>query len=323
MRAYRYTGEYQEGYSELIYLRSSYVSPETGRFQTRDTWQGDYSRPGSLNKWSYVEANPANLKDPSGHDPWWCSDMPDPRNCGTVPPHTGKTVYLTFDDGPDYNGNTVEVAATLRQKNVSATFFVNGDNWAPIDVICTQPNGVGVNPNFGIDPKAKQVKVIYDLGHAIGLHGWTHNYWNANDPTEGLRREIAALQGMGVTPSKLLRAPGGPGYWPSVLIKGFEDWYYYNWDADSCDSNPCGFGGTVAASPSDVVKNIWGHLETKGFPDEAIVLLHAVKFPATTGAIVNPQNESEDLIAKLRTRYDHFGVLPRNKDWNRRGQLLP
>jgi len=63
---YGYTNEYQDSYIKLIYLRSRFYSPETGRFQTRDTWQGDYNRPGSLNRWSYVEGNPVNLLDPWG-----------------------------------------------------------------------------------------------------------------------------------------------------------------------------------------------------------------------------------------------------------------
>jgi hypothetical protein len=41
-------------------------SPSIGRFLTRDTWQGDYNRPMSLNKWNYVEGNPVNRTDPSG-----------------------------------------------------------------------------------------------------------------------------------------------------------------------------------------------------------------------------------------------------------------
>jgi hypothetical protein len=41
-------------------------STETGRFLTRDVWQGDYNRPLSLNKWNYVEGNPINRTDPSG-----------------------------------------------------------------------------------------------------------------------------------------------------------------------------------------------------------------------------------------------------------------
>ena len=38
-----------------------------GRFLTKDTWDGDFNRPSSLNKWSYVEGNPINYTDPSGH----------------------------------------------------------------------------------------------------------------------------------------------------------------------------------------------------------------------------------------------------------------
>ena len=41
--------------------------PQTGRFQTKDSWQGDYSRPLSLNRWMYVEGNPINRTDPTGH----------------------------------------------------------------------------------------------------------------------------------------------------------------------------------------------------------------------------------------------------------------
>jgi hypothetical protein len=38
-----------------------------GRFLTRDTWEGDFNRPSSLNKWGYVEGNPINATDPSGY----------------------------------------------------------------------------------------------------------------------------------------------------------------------------------------------------------------------------------------------------------------
>ncbi len=62
--AYGYTNEYMS--QGLIYLRSRFYSPETGRFQTRDTWQGDYNRPLSLNRWMYGYGNPVNFTDPSG-----------------------------------------------------------------------------------------------------------------------------------------------------------------------------------------------------------------------------------------------------------------
>ena len=63
---YGFTGEWTDSYIESINLRSRYYSPATGRFYTKDTWQGDYTKPLSLNAWLYVGANPINFADPSG-----------------------------------------------------------------------------------------------------------------------------------------------------------------------------------------------------------------------------------------------------------------
>jgi hypothetical protein len=41
-------------------------APASGRFNTKDSWQGDYNRPMSYNAWLYVYANPINYIDPSG-----------------------------------------------------------------------------------------------------------------------------------------------------------------------------------------------------------------------------------------------------------------
>ena len=38
-----------------------------GRFLTRDSWQGNFTRPLSLNRWNYVSGNPINRVDPSGY----------------------------------------------------------------------------------------------------------------------------------------------------------------------------------------------------------------------------------------------------------------
>jgi RHS repeat-associated protein len=67
--AYGYTNEYYRDSTQLTYLRSRFYASNTGRFLTRDTWRGDYNRPLSLNRWSYVEGNPINLTDPSGYGP--------------------------------------------------------------------------------------------------------------------------------------------------------------------------------------------------------------------------------------------------------------
>ena len=63
--AYQYTGEARDT-SGLTYLRSRYLDTNVGRFVSRDTWEGNYNRPLSLNRWGYVEGNPVNMIDPSG-----------------------------------------------------------------------------------------------------------------------------------------------------------------------------------------------------------------------------------------------------------------
>jgi RHS repeat-associated protein len=67
---YGFTGESQDSYIKLIYLRSRMYSPVTGRFTSKDSWLGDYNRPISLNRWNYVEGNPINYSDPSGRMRW-------------------------------------------------------------------------------------------------------------------------------------------------------------------------------------------------------------------------------------------------------------
>jgi RHS repeat-associated protein len=49
---YGFAGEWQDSYIKLIFLRSRYYSPLTGTFISRDSWQGDYNRPLSLNCWN-------------------------------------------------------------------------------------------------------------------------------------------------------------------------------------------------------------------------------------------------------------------------------
>ncbi len=55
---YGYTGEYTSSYVKLLYLRSRYYSLETGRFVTKDSWQGIFKKPMSYNPWLYTYANP-------------------------------------------------------------------------------------------------------------------------------------------------------------------------------------------------------------------------------------------------------------------------
>ena len=82
---YGFTGEYTDP-SGMVYLRARYYLPNDGRFLTRDTWMGDTNNPLSLNRWLYVNGNPINLTDPSGHVPCYMLPPEDQVNCIAVPP---------------------------------------------------------------------------------------------------------------------------------------------------------------------------------------------------------------------------------------------
>ncbi len=62
---YGFTGEAADA-SGLIYLRARYYAPADGHFLSRDTWEGDINNPITFNRWTYANANPVNLVDPSG-----------------------------------------------------------------------------------------------------------------------------------------------------------------------------------------------------------------------------------------------------------------
>jgi RHS repeat-associated protein len=64
---YLYTGEQFDPELGLYYLRARYLNTGTGRFWTRDPWEGNQSDPLSLHKYLYAHGNPVNRIDPSGN----------------------------------------------------------------------------------------------------------------------------------------------------------------------------------------------------------------------------------------------------------------
>jgi len=51
----------------MYYLRARYYKPDTGRFWTMDSYEGNNEEPLSLHKYLYTQGNPVNGIDPSGH----------------------------------------------------------------------------------------------------------------------------------------------------------------------------------------------------------------------------------------------------------------
>ena len=104
-----------------------------------------------------------------------------------------KRVFLTFDDGPSTITNTI--LDVLKQENVKATFFVLGSR-------------VEANPDV--------VKRMYDEGHYIANHGYSHVYKNIYASPQAVLDEYnkcndVVKNAIGVPEynSHLFRFPGG------------------------------------------------------------------------------------------------------------------
>ncbi len=145
-------------------------------------------------------------------------------------PSKGKTVYLTFDDGPSQY--TTEVLDILDKYGVKATFFVVNGKYNHI------------------------MKDIVDRGHQIGLHCYKHVYSEIYKSDEAYFEDLNKISDVvkkqtGVE-SKIIRFPGGgsntiskkysPGIMTrlsqSVVKKGYSyfDWNCTNGDADGANT---------------------------------------------------------------------------------------
>jgi len=65
---YLYCGEEYDADLGMYNLRARCMNPDSGRFWTMDTYEGNQEDPPSLHKYLYCHGNPVNAIDPSGHD---------------------------------------------------------------------------------------------------------------------------------------------------------------------------------------------------------------------------------------------------------------
>ena len=137
-----------------------------------------------------------------------------------------KTIYLTFDDGPSYY--TPHLLDILAKYNVKVTFFITGNHPDYVDCIGR----------------------AYREGHSIGVHSYTHNYWNIYASEEAYFDDFNLCEDLIYEQTgeytKLFRFPGGssntvsnfnPGIM-SRLTKTMTDmgYYYFDWNVTSGDA---------------------------------------------------------------------------------------
>lgn len=136
-----------------------------------------------------------------------------------------KTAYLTFDDGPSASVTPI-VLDILKKNDIKATFFLVGQmaKGAP-----------------------ELVKRIYNEGHKVANHSYTHNYNNIYAHPDNMMREIIMTEaafkeilGEGFRNS-LFRFPGGmakPEFIERLQSEGFHHELWTSLTRDAEISNP-------------------------------------------------------------------------------------
>lgn len=166
-----------------------------------------------------------------------------------------KTMYLTFDDGP--SKNTQAVLDILDQYDIKATFFVTGEN-----------------PEY-----ASMIKTIYERGHRLGMHTYSHKYSALYASVDDYFKDLAQIHDLIQTQTgedvRILRFPGGSSNTisknygngiMSTLVKEVEakGYQYYDWNAHNGDGDPGLSADTLNAR---ALKDIKGK-------SEVMMLLH-------------------------------------------------
>lgn len=131
-----------------------------------------------------------------------------------------KIIYMSFDDGPSYK-ITNQILDILNEKQVKATFFLIG---------------------YKVQDRSEIVKRIYEEGHGIGLHSYSHKtkqlYKNQDAFIDEMKMtEDEIYKVIGVRP-KIIRFPGGStGHLNSELHEKLhkEGYKVFDWNARISD----------------------------------------------------------------------------------------
>lgn len=170
---------------------------------------------------------------------------------------TSKVVYLTFDDGPSKEA-TLKILDILKDYDIKATFFVQGRNAIRYPEV---------------------LKSIYEAGHEIGNHSYSHNYTLIYSSEDAFWEDFNKGQEtiktiIGIEPS-LFRFPGGSNTASNLNNEVFvssihtimvgNNMQYFDWNID------CGDAASGYANAKTIKANAFAQIDNK---KNAIVLLH-------------------------------------------------
>ncbi len=174
--------------------------------------------------------------------------------------HPEKIVYLTFDDGPTAN-ITPQVLDILKEKGVTATFFVLGVN-------------VEKNPDIA--------KRAVSEGHVLANHSYSHDYKMLYNGTENFAQDVMRTEKVIVDTVgqegyvKVYRFPGGSfesSKNPQKEILAELGYQFLDWNALNGDAE----GHNIP--PETLLKNVQGYAKTKR---NIVLLMHDAATKQTT-----------------------------------------
>lgn len=188
-------------------------------------------------------------------------------------PGSGKTVALTFDDGP--GPQTLAVADALAAAGVHATFFVTGEH---------------------AQARPEVVKELVRRGHLVAGHSWDHRYpksvkggWTASFVGDQITRTADLLATTTGHPACFFRPPGGFMDGVTSAAKR-ERVAVVMWSVDSLDwKQP---GSTTASATRAIVTQA----TAVGDQQHPIVLFHDFKASGEPDSKVSP-NRSNTIAA--------------------------
>jgi peptidoglycan/xylan/chitin deacetylase (PgdA/CDA1 family) len=186
---------------------------------------------------------------------------PAPFGVHWTAPGAGRTVALTFDDGP--GRSTGAVLRTLEGADIGATFF-----------------------NIGVNERAQPATVVAEAGHRflLGDHTWSHRdlaRLPAAAQAEQMDEEIAEQRSITGSPPCVFRPPYGSYDRTTLTLAQARRMTVWNWSVDTEDWKARG-----SSSPF-WVDRIISRAEAGGAQAHPVVLMHNAPAgdPATAAAL--------------------------------------
>ena len=176
-------------------------------------------------------------------------------------PGSGKTVALTFDDGP--GASTAQIMAILRDADVTATFF-----------------NIGVNATVRPD----LVRAEAQEGFLLGNHTWSHpQLTTLSESAQAQEMDRATAEQISLVGSRpcFFRPPYGSYNSTTLTLAAERGMAAYNWSVDTEDWKARGSGSSFW------VNRIITRAQAGGSQSHPVVLMHNQPgaMPATVAAL--------------------------------------